>query len=80
MDNWCWCFSEPFFSHVIVGSMYVSGNLPTYPSPNLTFGLKQEVGLGRGRWAVSQKHTMFLIVFRLDTSLGQTVAAGPGVV
>ena len=41
--------------------MYVSGKLPTYSSPNLTFCPKREVsafGLGRGRWAVSQKHTL----------------------
>ena len=43
-------------SHKKSGSMYVSGKLPTYPSPNLTFCPKREVlmlGLGRGRWAVS---------------------------
>ena len=39
------------------GSMYVSVELPTYPSPNLTcFG--QNVRFGEGRWAVSQKHTL----------------------
>ena len=35
------------------GSMVVSGNLPTYHCPNLTFCPKKEVlmlGLGRGRW------------------------------
>ena len=28
-----------------MGSMYVSGKLPTYPSPNLTFCLKREVSV-----------------------------------
>ena len=50
------CFSAIF------GSKYVSGKLPTYPSPNLTFWPKQKVSVnvrfGRGRWAVSQKHTL----------------------
>ena len=39
------------------GSMYVSGKLATYPSPNLTLTLSsrfgQILGLGRGRLAVS---------------------------
>ena len=40
-------------------SMYVSGKLPTYPSPNLTLlALGRMLGFGRGRWAVSQKHTL----------------------
>ena len=41
---------------------YVSGKLPTYPSPKPTFCPKWEVSvnvcLGRGRWAVSQKRIM----------------------
>ena len=45
-----------------LGSLYVSGKLPTYPSPNPTFCLKWEVsvnvGLGEGRRAVSQKGVM----------------------
>ena len=45
---------------------YVSGNLPTYPSPNQTFCPKREVSvhvsLGMGRRAVSQKHTMIPII------------------
>ena len=42
--------------------MYVPGKLPTYPSLNLTFCPKWEVRVnvrfGRGRWVVSQKHTI----------------------
>ena len=40
--------------------MYVSEKLPTYPSPNLTLTLTSplHVGLGRGRWAVCQTHTL----------------------
>ena len=41
------------------GSLYVSGKLLTYPSPKPTFPPKWEVsvnvGLGEGKWAVSQK-------------------------
>ena len=43
------------------GSMCVSGKLPTYPSPNLTLTLLtlgKMLGLGRGRRAVSHKHTL----------------------
>ena len=44
------------------GTLYVSGKLPTYPSLKPTFCPKCEesvnVGLGEGRWAVSQKLTM----------------------
>ena len=47
------------------GSLYVSGKLPTYPSPKpaetLISHLGQNVGFlrGEGRWAVSQKRIMF---------------------
>ena len=38
--------------HALIGSLYVSGKLPTYPSPKPTFFLKWElsvnVGLGEG--------------------------------
>ena len=41
---------------------YVSVKLPTYSSPKPTLTLSsylgQNVGLGRGRWAVSQKRKM----------------------
>ena len=49
--------------YFVNGSMYVSGKLPTYPFPNLTFtllALSKMLGLGRGKWAVSQKHTLML--------------------
>ena len=40
-------------------SIKVSGKLPTYPSPKPTLSvsspLGQNVGLGEGRWSVSQK-------------------------
>ena len=43
-------------------ALYVSGKLLTYPSPKPKFYPKWEVsvnvGLGRGRWAVSQKSIM----------------------
>ena len=43
-------------------SFYVSVKLPTYPSPKPTLTLSsylgQNVGLGRGRWSVSQKRKM----------------------
>ena len=32
-------------NHECFGSMYVSGKLPTYPSPNLTFCPKREVNV-----------------------------------
>ena len=42
--------------------MHVSGKLPTYPSPSLTLtltsALSKMLGLGRGGWAVSQKHSL----------------------
>ena len=48
--------------HTKVGSLYVTGKLPTYPSPKLTLTLTshlgQNVGLGEGRWAVSRKRIM----------------------
>ena len=44
------------------GLLYVSGKVPTYPPPKatltLTSHLGQNVGLGEGRWAVSQKRIM----------------------
>ena len=43
---------------VLIGSIYVSGKLRTYPTPDLTlalFALGKMVSLGRGRWAVSQQ-------------------------
>ena len=44
------------------GYMVVSGKLPTYLSPNLTLTLTsffgQMLGLGRGRWEVSQKRLL----------------------
>ena len=48
--------------HTKVGSLYVTGKLPTFPSPKrtltLTSHLGQNVGLGEGRWAVSRKRIM----------------------
>ena len=48
--------------HTKVGSLYVTGKLPTYPSPKLkltlTSHLGQNVGLGEGRWVVSRKRIM----------------------
>ena len=42
--------------------LYVSGKLPTYPSPNSTLTLTCHLGQiwawGRGRWAVSQRSIM----------------------
>ena len=53
---------ESGLPYVGQGSFYVSGKLPTYPSPKPTLTLMshlgQNVGLrGRGGWAVSQKRT-----------------------
>ena len=46
----------------MAGSFYVSVKLPTYPSPKPTLTLSSHleliVGLGRGRWAVSEKRKM----------------------
>ena len=48
---------------------YISGKLPTYPSPKptliLTSHLGQNVALGRGRWAVSQECIMIPFFFHL---------------
>ena len=50
----------------IMGSVYVSLKLPTYPSPKPTLTLSsylgQNVGLGRGTWAVSQKRKVISIM------------------
>ena len=56
----------------LLGSMYVSGKLPTYPSPILTFCPKGEVS-GEGRWAVSQKHRMICLLYRMfyDNSINK---------
>ena len=44
------------------GSMYVSGKLPTYPSPKLTLTLTSRFGknvrFGKGLWGVAQKHSL----------------------
>ena len=40
------CLVTPAFCYIkILGSMYVSGKLPTYPSPNLTFCPTHEVSV-----------------------------------
>ena len=50
--------SEPMFT----GSLSIPWKLPTYPSPKptltLTFYLGQNIGLGSGRWEVSQLFTL----------------------
>ena len=50
--------SEPMFT----GSLTILWKLPTYPSPKptltLNFYLGQNIGLGRGRWEVSQLFTL----------------------
>ena len=57
-------------------SLYVSGKLPTYPSPKPKFSPKWEVGVnvglgeGRGRWAVSQKRIIIHLVDRGSTKWG----------
>ena len=70
--------SEFLAEKVYIGSMYVSGKLPTYPSPNLTLTLlasNKMLGLGRGRWAVSQKKYIFPFVFtRQATSFCKFIA------
>ena len=49
------------------GSFYVSVKLPTYPSPKPTLTLSsylgKNIGLGEGRWAVSQKRKMTLLIY-----------------
>ena len=58
----CYVYSLQNNGNKKVGSMSVSGKLPTFPSPNLTltptsfFG--QNVWFGRGRWAVSEKRPL----------------------
>ena len=51
-------FSEPMFT----GSLSILWKLPTYPSSKptltLTFYLGQNIGLGSGRWEVSQLFTL----------------------
>ena len=70
---WVWALARA----LKFGSMYVSRKLPTYPSPILTSCPKREVsvnlGLGRGRWAISQKHTLIrkFCVLGQDTLLSQ---------
>ena len=51
---------QPPLCYRSMGSLYVPGKLPTYPSPKPTFCPKSEVttalmlAKGMGRWAVSQ--------------------------
>ena len=50
-----------------LGSLYVSGKLPTYPFPKatltLTSHLGKNVGLGRGRWTVSHKLCIMICLY-----------------
>ena len=59
-----WSFWVEIFGSIF-GSLYISGKLPTYPSPKPTFCLKWkvsvDVGIEEGRWAVSQKCIMICI-------------------
>ena len=56
-------------SFLFLEHFYISGKLPTYPSPKptliLTSHLGQNVALGRGRWAVSQECIMIPFFFHL---------------
>ena len=56
-----------YLGHKTSGLLSVSGQLPTYPSPNPTLTLtcyqSTVVELGRGRWAVAQ------ILILIQTSL-----------
>ena len=65
------------------GSLHVSGKLPTCPSPKPTLTLSshlgQDVGLGRGRRAVSQKRIMIPQILELtefSLSLAQDKCSG----
>ena len=51
-----WTTQSTVGKHVYNGLMYVSGKLPTYPLPKPNILPMLMLGLGRGRWAVSQKH------------------------
>ena len=56
-----------------------SGKVPTYPSPNLTLtlilSLGKMLGLGRGRWSVSQKRPLIQNQYSVDSafSLGSVI-------
>ena len=56
--------------------MYVSGKLPTYPSPNPTFcptvRIRVNVRFAEGRWAVSQKHTLIQKINSMVVALAIT--------
>ena len=56
LKQWCMLFKLPSCTHE-TGKVNKDQFLPTYPSPtptlSLTFHLRQNVGLGRGRWSVS---------------------------
>ena len=56
------------------GSIQVSGKLPTYPSPKLTLTLAshlgQNVGLGRGWWAVSWKPKPIVSQLKHSSNVG----------
>ena len=80
---WWWWWGEanmsldpPFYWYSMLGSMYVSGKLPTYPFPNLTLRHTSHSGkttaLGRGRWAVprNKKHTL---IHMLLTRISQKI-------
>ena len=59
---------DNFYVLVKHGSIFDSGKLPIYPSPNTTFCPKWEVnvtvGLGRGGWRVSKNPILVFVVYK----------------